>query len=851
MVSRTIAALLQRTIGLAVLHHSAIERPRFAFATLLHRYAIVVLGALYFVLALALRLYRLGAQSLWLDEGGTWAEVTRKGWPVLLGELFDRDAAYPLYHLLLKAWVALAGDTEWALRFPSALAGALAVVAIYLAANAPGPRPPATGERPEPGDLMQRSRPAIAGSVAALLFATSPFALWHAQDAKAYSLLMLVVALELWALLRALRYGTGRAWLVPIALAAGGLFVHRLTLLSSAAAMLAYALIWPRRETGDGRRETGDGRRETGDGRREAGDGRRETGDRRRETGDGRREAGDERRETGDGRRETGDWRPETGGGRRETRDARREAGGGRRETGDGRRETIGQHAARSTQHIARIGFSLLALSVAIVAVAGTILAVRVESRGGSGHIPAGPATGILLTLAHFSLDRGDIAGTLGLPLPVWALPCAVLTMWGGVLVLRDAARRHPPAIAILCMFGVPLALFAAALAFRPVYEARYASVAFPAWVLVLAYPFQEGRIKNSEQRTKNSEQRTQEISFLSFVLCSLFFVNAIVLIQPAHGLFSGAPVKEQWREAIAALAARVHPDDLVILHPYYVEPMWSYYAPRVTPDPLPQPTTFPIFGAGALNTRDNEAVRRAAEPEFLQAVHGKKRALLLIAPDHAVTVDPPIAPGDRYGWVGLRFEYSAHERSWSCGVRKFVGVELLCQSYPEVRGLDTPPEPAIRLEATFGGELRLRGYDLAGGAARPGGTLPVTLYWEAVAKPSHDYAMFLHLCRDCTIPPLAQDDGPPLGGDYSDPGRTTTWRLHDPVHDERAICLPTSLASGSYTLLLGVYPRGDPSAEARLPVVSAAPVLGGTRLILGQVTIAAPSGQAGLTCRS
>ena len=743
-----------------MLHHSAIERPRFAFATLLHRYAIVVLGALYFMLALALRLYRLGAQSLWLDEGGTWAEVTRKSWMLLIGELFDRDAAYPLYHLLLKAWVALAGDTEWALRLPSALAGALAVVAIYLAANAPGPRPPATGERPEPGDLMQRSRPAIAGSVAALLFATSPFALWHAQDAKAYSLLMLVVALQLWALLRALRCGTRRAWLALIALAAGGLFVHRLTLLSSAAAMLAYALIWPRRGT---------------------------------------------------------------------------EAA---------RPETIGQHAARSTQHIARIGFSLLALSLAIVAVAGTILAVRVESRGGSGHIPAGPATGIVLTLAHFSLDRGDIHGTFGLPLPVWGLPCAVLTMWGGVLVLRDAARRHPPAIALLCMFGVPLALFAAALAFRPVYEARYASVAFPAWVLVLAYPFQEGR-------TKNREQRPKEISFLFFVVCSLFFVNAAVLLQPKHGLFSGAPVKEQWREAIAELAARVHPDDLVILHPYYVEPMWSYYAPRVTPDPLPQPTTFPIFGAGALSSRDNEAVRRAAEPDFLRAAHGKKRALLLIAPDHAITVDPPIAPGDRYGWVGLRFEYSAHERSWSCGVLKFVGVELLCQSYPEVRGLDTPPEPAIHLEATFGGELRLRGYDLAGGVARPGGTLPITLYWEAVAKPTRDYAMFLHLCRDCSIPPLAQDDGPPLGGDYSDPGRTTTWRLHDPVHDERAICLPASLTPGQYTLLLGVYPRGNPSAEARLPVVSAAPVLGRTRLILGQVTIAPPTGQAGLTCRS
>src|SRR5436309_4123915 len=90
-------------------------------------------GLLLFVIGLALRLYRLGTQSLWLDEGGTWAEVsgrTGKGWSALLGELFSQDAAYPLYHVLLKAWIALAGDSEWALRFPSALAGAATVLVI-------------------------------------------------------------------------------------------------------------------------------------------------------------------------------------------------------------------------------------------------------------------------------------------------------------------------------------------------------------------------------------------------------------------------------------------------------------------------------------------------------------------------------------------------------------------------------------------------------------------------------------------------------------------------------------------------------------------------------------------------
>src|SRR5215217_662901 len=155
-------------------------------------------GLLLFVIALVPRLYRLGAQSLWLDEGGTWSEVTGrtgKGWLALLGELFSKDAAYPLYHLLLKVWVTLAGDSEWALRFPSALAGAATVTVLYYTALELGRR--MTDDRRQVIDgrwSVVGGRWSVASLAAALLFAVSPFALWYAQDAKVYSLLMLAVA---------------------------------------------------------------------------------------------------------------------------------------------------------------------------------------------------------------------------------------------------------------------------------------------------------------------------------------------------------------------------------------------------------------------------------------------------------------------------------------------------------------------------------------------------------------------------------------------------------------------------------------------------------------------------------
>jgi hypothetical protein len=771
-------------------------------ATRPFRRLLVAPGVLFFVLAFVPRIYRLGAQSLWLDEGGTWSEVigrTGKGWLALFGELWSKDAAYPLYHILLKVWVSVASDTEWALRFPSALAGAATVSVLYYAALELGERTTNDGRRTM-DDLQARPHPRTPSSlhpfVAALLFAISPFALWYAQDAKAYSLLMLAVALEIWALLRALDRPGPRSWLILAAISLISLFVHRLAMLPVAGAALAYAIVWPMKDEG--------------------------------------RTTKDERRRLGivdsssmvDGR-----WSP-----------------------------------------MWRIGVALLGLVLAAGGVAGTILAVRNEISSVGGHIEAGPLQALWLTFTRFSLDRwpGDVAGYLGLPLAIWLLPCAALTLWGLALLIRDALAWHPGAIAILCMAGVPLLLLLLALALMavPIYEARYATVAFPAWLLLLAYPFADGRTTTDQRPTKHLGY----FGRWSMVSC-LLVINGLLLFQPNKGLFSGDPLKEQWRAAITYIARRAHPDDLIIVHPYYVSPLWDYYAPRVTPDRLPQPVNFPVFAAGDC-VKSNpgpaqalECIRRKYnEPFFNEQALGKKRALLLIAPDHAKTVDPPKTvaqllaeynltqhqPGDqppieddKYGWVGLRFQYSSDQRTWPCGGSVYVGVEVMCQSYPSTfnaGGRGNVPQPATPLDATFGGELHLRGYslELFDGVARPGGSLPVTLYWDAAAPPTHDYQMFLHLCRDCTLPPLASDDdSPPLHG-YAPAGLTTTWQVGDPVHDERTLALPANLPPGRYTLLLGVYPPSDnPSEKDRLTVVSAnAEILGGTRLVLGEIEI-------------
>ncbi|NJK79249.1 MAG: DUF2723 domain-containing protein [Chloroflexaceae bacterium] len=666
--------------------------------------------ALLLGLALLVRLYRLDAQSLWLDEGSTW-RIIQASWRTLFDDLQSQAAAYPLYHLLLKGWVALADDSEWALRLPSALAGALAVLALYATAH--------ELQHHLPTERQNRAFPLAA----AVLLAFAPFALWYAQEAKVYSLLLLVVVLLMWALLRAVRHGTWQAWLLFVVLALLSVFVHRLAalvLVAAGCAALAYY------------------------------------SDRR---------------------------------------------------------------------HLAlRVGLGgvLLAVSIAIVREMQRGLGGDFATIAEAGaYIPAGPPFALWLTLLRFSFDRGP-----GEFASWWLLPWLALSVGGGLWLLRDSLRPTSngggAARALACFGLVPLVLFLAQLATTRLYEARYLIIVYPAWLLLLAYPL-------------TALPRLPRIAH-SAVIAGALLVCLVALAQPPRGLFSGYPVKEQYREAVRVLAERVHPDDLIVLHPSYIEPLYDYYMQRFSADPAPQPVLFEAFKhrQTAFNQRDWDEARR-------RYFAGYVRSFLLIAPNHARTVDRPPTAVDEYGLVGLYYQYSREQQKWPCGIWRFNGAHLLCQDSPEAYETGTIPEPATPIRATFGETIAFFGYTLKAttpngpGTYRAGGTLPITLFWDVHAPPPADYSVFLHLCQNCTIPPAASEDAPPMDGYLP----TSTWIPGNLVHDERGIALPADLPPGQYQLLVGMYNPGDPTTTARLPITSAYPV-DTNRLLLGTVEIVA-----------
>lgn len=124
-------------------------------------------------LAVGFGLYHLGTRSLWGDEAFS---VTLARQPA--GEFWrvvsTSQANMSLYYVLLKGWVVL-GDREAVVRALSLLAAALAVPVLYTAA----------------ARLFGRR----IATFAALLLAVNGFFLRYAQEARSYSLVLLLTAL--------------------------------------------------------------------------------------------------------------------------------------------------------------------------------------------------------------------------------------------------------------------------------------------------------------------------------------------------------------------------------------------------------------------------------------------------------------------------------------------------------------------------------------------------------------------------------------------------------------------------------------------------------------------------------
>ena len=174
--------------------------------------------------AFAVRAASLDTQSLWRDEVDALRFATVR-WADLLASFTRPGWNGPLFYVFLRAWVALTGTSEYAMRFFSLAFGVLCVPLAY-----------ALGCR-----LFDRRT----GLLAAVLIATSPYLAWYGQEVKMYTLLTALALTAIYGLRRAVEGAGWRWWAVPVVATSLAFYSHILAALLIPVQVLLYLAWWP------------------------------------------------------------------------------------------------------------------------------------------------------------------------------------------------------------------------------------------------------------------------------------------------------------------------------------------------------------------------------------------------------------------------------------------------------------------------------------------------------------------------------------------------------------------------------------------------------------------------------
>jgi 4-amino-4-deoxy-L-arabinose transferase-like glycosyltransferase len=164
----------------------------------------------------ALRFYRLGANSLWIDELAT-LDLASHSLSDILRLSSSANFVPPLYFLLVHGALQVFGESEVTLRLLSAAAGIATIPVVWLLTR------DMTGNR-------------LTADLAATLLALNPLHLWYSQEARPYSLLLFFSCCALLALERAAQTNSARYWILFTLSSALAFLTHTTAVLLAAIA---------------------------------------------------------------------------------------------------------------------------------------------------------------------------------------------------------------------------------------------------------------------------------------------------------------------------------------------------------------------------------------------------------------------------------------------------------------------------------------------------------------------------------------------------------------------------------------------------------------------------------------
>ncbi len=157
------------------------------------------------LIALALRLYQIG-EADYFDDEVISIFAARASVMTMASSISDYSVHPPLYYLVLHFWMEWFGTDLTTIRLLSALISTACIPAAYF--------------------LGHRLAGATAGLIGAALLAIAPFQIFHAQQARMYPLLSLLVLAATLSFLAAWQHGGWPRWTLFICCVAGGLYTH-------------------------------------------------------------------------------------------------------------------------------------------------------------------------------------------------------------------------------------------------------------------------------------------------------------------------------------------------------------------------------------------------------------------------------------------------------------------------------------------------------------------------------------------------------------------------------------------------------------------------------------------------
>jgi len=182
----------------------------------------------------------------------------------------------------------------------------------------------------------------------------------------------------------------------------------------------------------------------------------------------------------------------------------------------------------------------------------------------------------------------------------------------------------------------------------------------------------------------------------------------------------------------------------------------------------------------------------------YLQQVEGKRRDV--------TGLFPLIAPGTAWSDIGAVVESALATGRPVYLIKPMPGLEVKFRLEPrgglvQVLGPAVTKPPAHPTDFSFAGLVSLIGYDVRASVLRPGGALPVDLYWQPVQPLPDNYHTFIHLFNEAGEK-ISQSDHPPGGVFYP----TNLWRPGEMLRDRHLLSLPADLHRGRYRLFVGLY---------------------------------------------